>query len=71
MLLVIVFVLGNLPCKFHGGYYEDVLVLFRADYCGGIIGNNTTKLLFLFIIRVLVLGRSQVIALRGNILDGL
>jgi hypothetical protein len=49
MFLVVVFVPGRLPCKFHGGYHGDVLVLFWAGYHGGIIGHNTRKVLFLFL----------------------
>jgi hypothetical protein len=55
---------GRLPCKFHGGYHEDVLVLFQAGYHGGIIGHNTRKALFVLLI--LVPGRSQVISLRKS-----
>jgi hypothetical protein len=56
MFLVVVFVPGRLPCKFHGGYHGDVLVLFRAGYHGGMIGNNTREVLFLFLFVVLYHG---------------
>jgi hypothetical protein len=52
MFLVVVFVPGRLPCKFHGSYHGDVLVLFQAGYHGGIIGHNTRKVLFLFLVLV-------------------
>jgi hypothetical protein len=45
------------------------LFLFRAGYHGGIIGHNTRKVLFLSFVLALVLGRSQVIALRGSYND--
>jgi hypothetical protein len=80
MFLVVVFVLGRLPCKFHGGYHGDILVLFRAGYRGGMIGNNTGEVLFLFllcscsflilfIVLTLVPGRSQALALRKSYSD--
>jgi hypothetical protein len=50
------------------------LSLFQAGYHGEIIGNNTTKVLSLFFVLILVLvlvpGRSQMIALRGSYSDG-
>jgi hypothetical protein len=44
------------------------LFLLWAGYHGGIIGHNTRKVLSLFfvLVLVLVLGKSQVIALRGS-----
>jgi hypothetical protein len=36
--------------KFHGGYHGDVLVLFRAGHHGRMIGNNTGKVLLLFLL---------------------
>jgi hypothetical protein len=50
MFLVVVFVPGRLPCKFHGSYHGDVLVLFRAGYHEGMIGHNTGEVLFLFLL---------------------
>jgi hypothetical protein len=50
MFLVVVFVPGRLPCKFHGGYHGDVLVLFRAGYHEGMTGSNTREVLFLFFV---------------------
>jgi hypothetical protein len=61
MFLVVVSVLGRLPCKFHGGYNGDVLVFFWEVYHEGITGHNTRKELFMLVILVLVSGRSQVI----------
>jgi hypothetical protein len=46
MFLVVVFVPGRLPCKFHG----DVLVLFQVGYHEGMTGNNTGEVLFLFLL---------------------
>jgi hypothetical protein len=50
------FVLGKLSCKFHGGYHGNdlflILVLFREGYHGGMIGNITGKVLFLFFVLV-------------------
>jgi hypothetical protein len=67
MFLVVVSVPGRLPCKSHGGYNGDVLVLFRAGYHGGIIGHNTRKVLSFLVI--LVLGKSRVIAPRKSYSD--
>jgi hypothetical protein len=50
MFLVVVIVPSRLPSKFHGGYHEDVLVLFQIGYHGGMIGNNNGEVLFLFLI---------------------
>jgi hypothetical protein len=51
MFLVVVFVPGRLPCKFHVGYHGDgALVLFRAGYCGRMIGHNSREVLFLFLL---------------------
>jgi len=45
------------------------LFLFRVGYRGGIIGHNNRKMFFLSFVLALVLGRSQVIALRGRYND--
>jgi hypothetical protein len=66
-----------LSCKFHGGYHGDIVVLvflFQTSYCEGMIGHNTSRVLFLFLVIVffilaLVLGRSQVIYLRRSYRD--
>jgi hypothetical protein len=68
MFLVVVSVPSNLPCKFHGDYHGNVLVLFAAGYYGGIVGHNTRKALFMLLI--LVPDRSQVIAPRKGYSDG-
>jgi hypothetical protein len=52
MFLVVVFVLGRLPCKCHGHYHGNdvVLVLFWEAYCGIMIGHNTREVLFFFLL---------------------
>jgi hypothetical protein len=50
MFLVVVFVPGKLPCKFHGGYHGDVLVLFWVGYHEGMTSNNTSEVLFLIFV---------------------
>jgi hypothetical protein len=49
MFLLVVFVPGRLPCKFHGGFHGAVLVLFWAGYHEGMTGSNTREVFLFFV----------------------
>jgi hypothetical protein len=46
MFLVVASIPDMLPCKFHGGYYGDVLVLFQVGYL--VNSMEVTMEMFLF-----------------------